>query len=356
MLRYRSSLSIFLLCCALLCSGKGVWAQQKSNPSLQTSNKISKSAIVAPKATAKKVAKRPTKKQPVKEAVSQVFNMETSDHTAIFEYRKGEIWVNGQMVALVQNPQSDEFTVNVNTRETTTWTPAKEAEISHPQPYTSRAMLGVFADEFATYDGASLSSVLHNSPAEAAGLQAGDLIKKINNKKVTDARDLVNAVFDCDPGELVTVTYERFGSLKSTTVEMGVSAPYNRHHSYEYKIPDLHGNKRLPAPMLHTFMYNNLQDYFDRAPELGIEGLDAPHHKGVRIQSIMPQSAAAYAGLETGDLITRLDYERVHNIFDIQDILNSTWPNKKIIIEFIRKGVVMETSIRFVKEKYKKNI
>lgn len=355
MLRWRSSF-IAVLGFVVLCATTEAWSQQKSKLSTQSTPTAPKSATTVKKSSVKKGAKKTSKKHVTKDAVPQVFNIETSDASATFEYKQGEIWVNGQKVTQVQHPQTDEFIVHVNTHEPSTWSPAKDAEISHPQPYTSRAMLGVYADEFATYDGASLTGVMHNSPAEVAGLQAGDLIKKINNKKVTDARDLVNAVFDCDPGELVTVTYERFGALKSTTLEMGASAPYNRHHSYEYKIPDLHGNKRLPAPMLHTFMYNNMQDYFDRAPELGIEGVDAPHHKGVRIQAIKPQSAASYAGLETGDLITRLDYERVHNIFDMQDILNSTWPNKKIIIEFERKGVVMETSIRFVKEKYKKNI
>lgn len=355
MLRWGSSF-IIVLCCVVIFTCEGVWGQQKSKLSAQSTPNSPNTTAAVKKPVVKGAAQKTIKKPVRQEAVSQVFNIESSDVTATFEYRQGEIWVNGQKVAQILHPQTDELTVNVNTHEPVSWTPAKDATTTTEQPYTSRAMLGVFADEFATYEGASITTVVHNSPAEAAGLQAGDLIIRINNRKITDAKDLVNAVFDCDPGESVSVVFDRFGAIKSTTVEMGLSAPYNRHNTFDYRIPDLHGNIRQPAPMLHTFMYNNMQDYFDRSPELGVEGVDALHYKGVRIQSIKPQSAASYAGLEVGDLITRLDYERVHNVFDIQDILNNTWPNKKILVEFIRKGVIMETSIRFVKEKYKKSI
>lgn len=70
-------------------------------------------------------------------------------------------------------------------------------------------VLAVVILSWAGYDAPILAGVTENQPAQAAGLQAGDVIKKIGNRNIHFSRDiqLYNLVTD---GEPVEVLYERY--------------------------------------------------------------------------------------------------------------------------------------------------
>jgi S1-C subfamily serine protease len=82
-----------------------------------------------------------------------------------------------------------------------------------------RAWLGVRATDGA--DGATLTSVQAGSPADAAGLLAGDLIVEVDGVPVVDASDLVIAIKGWRPGERVLVSWRRDGTSASTEVILG---------------------------------------------------------------------------------------------------------------------------------------
>ncbi len=89
--------------------------------------------------------------------------------------------------------------------------------------------LGVIADNltdqllqyFKADYGVLIKKVLKNSPAEKAGLKAGDVIYKINDKKIEDVADLVRTVQYYDPGDKITVYFIRNGKKKSVKVTLG---------------------------------------------------------------------------------------------------------------------------------------
>lgn len=58
------------------------------------------------------------------------------------------------------------------------------------------------------HDSAVLHGVTENSPAQEAGLQAGDKITKINNRKIVSYRDVLMYIVT-HPGEEMTVYYQR---------------------------------------------------------------------------------------------------------------------------------------------------
>lgn len=61
-----------------------------------------------------------------------------------------------------------------------------------------------------------LDDVVVDSPAEKAGLQAGDKIVKIGNTSVENHTDLLDALTEYEAGENVSISYERDGVLKET--------------------------------------------------------------------------------------------------------------------------------------------
>jgi S1-C subfamily serine protease len=56
--------------------------------------------------------------------------------------------------------------------------------------------------------GAAVSGVQRNSPAEKAGLAAGDIITQVDGNDVSSAEDLTQVLSSHKPGETVTITWE----------------------------------------------------------------------------------------------------------------------------------------------------
>jgi Do/DeqQ family serine protease len=69
--------------------------------------------------------------------------------------------------------------------------------------------------------GALISSVVSGSPAERAGLRAGDVITAFNGAPVTDPNSLRNAVASTAPGTEVRLTIWRSGGQQEVRVTLG---------------------------------------------------------------------------------------------------------------------------------------
>ena len=68
--------------------------------------------------------------------------------------------------------------------------------------------------------GALVSEVMEDSPAEAAGLKAGDVIVKIGKMDIEDSSDVIHAVGKSDIGETVKIEIKRKGKKKTFEVEL----------------------------------------------------------------------------------------------------------------------------------------
>jgi putative serine protease PepD len=72
--------------------------------------------------------------------------------------------------------------------------------------------------------GALIREVLSTGPAAKAGVQAGDVVTKVDDRRVTDADSLIVAVRAHDPGTTVTLTLTRNGSTKTIKVTLAASS------------------------------------------------------------------------------------------------------------------------------------
>ncbi|MFC0865625.1 S1C family serine protease [Sphaerimonospora cavernae] len=85
----------------------------------------------------------------------------------------------------------------------------------------SHAFLGVsVADAVGGTAGAVIASITVGSPAEKAGLKEGDLITKINNKRVDSAEALVGTIRSSRPGDKVTIDYTRNGEASAISITL----------------------------------------------------------------------------------------------------------------------------------------
>src|SRR5262249_32933620 len=65
------------------------------------------------------------------------------------------------------------------------------------------------AEFFGVKDGALIRSVLNGSPAEKAGLKAGDVILKLDDQKITGPKDISGALRPARNRKTVSVTLMR---------------------------------------------------------------------------------------------------------------------------------------------------
>ena len=72
------------------------------------------------------------------------------------------------------------------------------------------AFLGVMTDK--NDKGAGISQVTDESAAEKAGLKKGDIITKIDNRKIETTDDVTDAVRAHKPGDKISITYLRDGN------------------------------------------------------------------------------------------------------------------------------------------------
>nr|WP_232734055.1 trypsin-like peptidase domain-containing protein [Kitasatospora sp. CB02891] len=90
---------------------------------------------------------------------------------------------------------------------------------------SGRAALGVtvrpYFDANFQPAGAAVVSVSSGGPAASAGLQAGDVITKINDTAITSPSALTTVLAGFSPGDKVTVGYQRDGKNQSADVTLG---------------------------------------------------------------------------------------------------------------------------------------
>ncbi len=82
------------------------------------------------------------------------------------------------------------------------------------------AYLGVGIASSTTGQGVALTQVRPGTPADRAGLQAGDVVIRIDGQKVSDPTTLGEKIDAKQPGERITVTYVRDGRTKTVSVTL----------------------------------------------------------------------------------------------------------------------------------------
>jgi putative serine protease PepD len=84
--------------------------------------------------------------------------------------------------------------------------------------HIERAYLGVTSSPHP--DGAEIQGVTPGSPAQSAGLRAGDVITGVDGRDVSEPEDVSQAIDQLEPGDEVVVEVSRDGESRTMTVEL----------------------------------------------------------------------------------------------------------------------------------------
>ena len=170
--------------------------------------------------------------------------------------------------------------------------------------------------------GALLTRVSPDSPAQKAGLKSGDIILQYNDVQIMEASDLLNLINRARPNDAFRMKIQRNG--KQSLITGKLSDASNDMQS------QTRGQQNNEVSL--GLALRNL------TPEEQVE-LAADNKTGVLVTAIEPTGLAARSGILAGDIITNLHQKQIKAVTDFSSAV-SVLPKKGVVtIEIMRQGI-----------------
>jgi serine protease Do len=168
-------------------------------------------------------------------------------------------------------------------------------------------------------NGAFVSNIFKDSPADKAGLQPGDYVTALDGITIDDANQLLQMVGNLRPGERARFELIRSGTpmtLTARIVARGEESEISKQ-----------ANRVWPG----LYITDVNQDIR--------KSLELPNSKdGVVVAAVEQGSASAVAGLRQGDVIESVNGRSVKNVADFYSVIN-TKKNTELSFRIFRQGV-----------------
>lgn len=215
----------------------------------------------------------------------------------------------------------------------------------------SGAFLGIMTE--GSTDGARIVNVSENSAAAKAGLQKGDVITSINDKKVFDHEQVTEIITNLKPDDKVTIEYKRNGKENTTTATLGARESM-RNFPGAPNMPDMKNMPNMP-PMTFDFDQNGqgqgrIFNYRNNKPRLGIKVQDTEDGRGAKVVDVDENSAAAKAGIEEDDVITSFDGKEVNSAEELARASRESNDKSSMKVELKRNGKTRNIEVKVPKK------
>jgi serine protease Do len=180
-------------------------------------------------------------------------------------------------------------------------------------------------------EGVLVQDVLPGTPAEKAGIKAGDVILSVDGKDVNAANEIQTIIAEHKPGDVVSVKIFRGGSTSEKEVTL----------------------KELPGQNLAS-TEQNVDENEDETPNengqiniaklgIAVQPLDQDTRKqaniesGVLVASVSPSGPAADRTLLQGDIITEVDHHEVKSPEDFVSSLKGKKSGDAVMLRVLTK-------------------
>ncbi len=170
--------------------------------------------------------------------------------------------------------------------------------------------------------GALVAQVDAGSPADDAGLLKRDVIVSFDDKPVPSMEDLPKLVAALPGGARARVEVIRDGKTKRLTVQLG----------------ELDGGTVVASQVTEEPESNPYGLAVQDLTESIASQLELDNDEGVVISQVDPESPAAEAGLQRGEVILEIDDEVVSDVRQFQKAIENADPEKGILLYVRHRG------------------
>jgi serine protease Do len=170
--------------------------------------------------------------------------------------------------------------------------------------------------------GILVSEVQQGSPAEKAGLKQGDVVLRLDEKTLNDVNDLRNQISLLPPKTKIVLQIIRDEKNKDVEITIGEQPA-----DFSKLSKETGGTSGLKQ---FGLSFQNLTS--DLAEQFGYK-----RDQGIIIKEVEPGSTAAMAGLRPGLLVEEVNKQRIHNLKELDKVLQQSNTPKRILLR-VRNG------------------
>jgi len=246
--------------------------------------------------------------------------------------------IDGEVIGInamiIQPGQGIGFAIPINLAKTIMMQLIKEGKVVRPwvgmglQDLTPELMSAFALKE---KEGALISQVFPESPAEKAGLRVGDVILELDGKKIKNSQEVVREVLKRQVGQEIQLVVMREGKrveVRVTTAQM---------------LAELTERKGVQPPK-EWFGLKVAPVTPDVAKQLSL-----PKAEGVVVEGVDPGSGAQLAGLRKGDVILEVNRQKIQDEKDYRNAMEKTKPGQSVLLLVNRGGSMFFMTLTEVK-------
>jgi serine protease Do len=206
--------------------------------------------------------------------------------------------------------------------------------------------------------GAEVTNVTDDSPAAKAGIKEGDVITEYNGQPVEGGAQLTRMVRETPVGRQVKVTVWRNGAPQAltATVEARKGATYFSSGSGgTWVMPEMPAMPPMPPTVEMPHIEIPRFQVLGQSMTLGIMGESLANEEqladffgvkeGVLVKEVIRNSPAEKAGIKAGDVIVKVDDNKVYNTQDITSALRSARSKKTYTVVVVRAKKEMPITV-----------
>ncbi len=286
----------------------------------------------------------------------------SEDQPVVFEFREKEVVGSGYAFSRGEAPSSGmALAVPVSIVK---WVTAEIRE----KGKVSRGWMGVSISENDKGQ-VEVNEVEEESPAELAKLKKGDILLKVDGKKIAGAQAFVSDVRNKKPGQDVDLEVERQGKAVEVKVKLGeypegeaqreMAIRFPRLFRPPQPRPDMRGQPRPmpekpPAPLPKAWPQWEKRKYVGVYLEAVNKELLAffgvKEESGLLVNGLTKGGPAEKAGVKVGDVIVRADGKNVASVDDLSAMIQDKKKGDKVKIDLVRDKKPMSLEIEVEEE------
>lgn len=187
--------------------------------------------------------------------------------------------------------------------------------------------------------GVEVKRVEEGSPAEEAGLKAGDVILSYNGENILGAQQLGRLVAETPQGRKVKIQYWRDGKTAETVVTTGAAhSSWTFPRAPGFEMPEIRGFNIPDIPNPIVIWKNSMLGFECEQIDSQLAEFFGVKH-GVLIRSVDKGSPGEKAGLRAGDVVTAVGGRTVSSARDLSSYIFSraeSHPPQPITVELTR--------------------
>jgi len=200
--------------------------------------------------------------------------------------------------------------------------------------------------------GVILAEVEPDSPAAKAGLKANDVVSEYNGERVEGTAQFSRLVRETPAGRTVQLTIWRDARAQNVSVQLSSFREHLGSRFHAMKPKDFDFRFEMPE---FEMPETNGRFLVSRTPMLGISAEDlssqlgsyfgALDGEGILVREVRPGTPAEKAGLKAGDVITKVEGERVRNVGELRERLREKRDKKTVSLTALRRGTEMSFNV-----------